>query len=136
MAARIELKWLMFSSWKEIIENDEGKYEFPCVYVVADSNNVPLYIGATTQKQREKDGKLWAGGIRARYYHDWTVLDACMEGTGKSVYITEVPKDVAFKIEKQLIYENKPKYNTNQKTEPPKKQFELHHRGKFPNFRS
>lgn len=55
-----------------------------------------------------------------------------MEGTDRSVYVAKVRKDQAFKVEHQLIYENKPKYNTNQKENPPGIMFKLIHKGKPP----
>lgn len=133
MASSIELEWLKFSKWKDVIDSDD--YGYPCVYVVGDSDKTPLYIGATTQKLRKVKGTLVAGGLRARYFHDWTVLDACMEGTGRSVYIAKVQKFQAFKVEHQLIFENKPKYNTNQKENPPKVMYNLIHKGKSPKFK-
>lgn len=63
------------------------------------------------------------------------VLDACMEGTSRSVYIAKVRKDKAFKVERQLIFENKPKYNTNLKENPPKVIYKIAHRGKVPRFK-
>lgn len=133
MSLHIELEWIKFSKWKDVIDTDD--YGFPCVYVVGDTDRTPLYIGATTQKLRKINGTLMAGGLRARYFHDWTVLDACMEGTHRSVYIAEVRKDQAFKVEHQLIFENKPKYNKNQKNNPPRVVFELIHKGKPPRFK-
>lgn len=128
MTSSVKLEWMKFSKWKDVIDTDD--YGFPCVYIVADSDGTPLYIGATTQKKRKVKGNLLAGGLRARYFHDWTVLDACMEGTRRSVYIAKVRKDQAFKIEHQLIFENKPKYNKNQKEKPPKIMFKITHKGR------
>lgn len=68
MTTRIELHWVRFRRWRDVIDSDD--YGFPCVYLLADVDKTPLYIGATTQKSRKISGKLWAGGLRARYYHD------------------------------------------------------------------
>jgi hypothetical protein len=133
---RVELEWMKFSNWKEVLDNEEVKYEFPCVYVIADSDMEPLYISKTSQERRDKNGRMYAGGLRARYYHDWTVLDACMEGSGRSVFIAKVAKGQALKIENQLIYENRSKYNTNQKKNVQYVLLSLVHKGVSPNFKN
>ena len=133
MNSDIELEWIKFSKWKDVIDSDD--YGYPCIYIIGDADRTPLYIGATTQKIRKVRGTLFAGGLRARYFHDWTVLDACMEGTSRSVYIAKVRKDKAFKVERQLIFENKPKYNTNLKENPPKIIYRIAHKGKVPRFK-
>ncbi|MGP6240160.1 hypothetical protein ACNF40_07095 [Cuniculiplasma sp. SKW4] len=58
-----------------------------------------------------------------------------MEGTHRSVYIAKVRKNQAFKIEHQLIFENKPKYNIKQKENPPRVVFEIIHQGRHPKFK-
>ncbi len=130
MENQVKLKWLRFTTWKDAIDNDEGGYQFPCVYVLSEASGEPLYIGKAAQKETETR----SGGLRARYYHDWTVLDACMEGTGRVLYLAEVDPEIAEDIEKQLIYENQPKYNKNEKINPPKTNFKLIHQGNFPKF--
>lgn len=130
-----KLEWLRFNKWEDVINDPKERYQFPCIYVVADKNRTPLYIGEATQKVRERNGKWWSGGLTARYYHDWTVLDACMDGTGRSIYIAKVKsrKD-AEQIEAKLIYENKPRYNQNKKRTRPDFQLCLKHTGEFPKF--
>ena len=135
MEKPINLKWLQFTTWKEVLDGEED-YQFPCVYILAEKNGKPLYIGKTTSKKREKNGKTWAGSLRARYFHDWTVLDACMEGTGRLIFIAEVDPDNAKLVEAQLIYENQPKYNKNSKAYPPKSSIVLKHSGVKPSLAS
>lgn len=133
MEKSFKLHWLKFSTWTEVLDGD-GKYEFPCVYVLTERNGKPLYIGKATRRQKETTDTIYAGGLRARYFHDWTVLDACMEGTGRTVFIAEVDPKSAGDIEAQLIYENQPKYNTNSKASPPKRSIDLKHSGDKPTF--
>ena len=89
-----------------------------------------------TRRQREINGKTYSGGLRSRYNHDWTALDACMEGTGRLIFIAEVDPDNANLVEAQLIYENQPKYNKNSKAYPPKSSIVLKHSGVKPSLAS
>ena len=130
MENQVKLKWFMFTTWKDAIDNDDGKYQFPCVYVLSEASGEPLYIGKAAQKETETR----SGGPRARYFHDWTVLDACMEGTGRVIYLAEVDPGIAEDIETQLIYESQPKYNKNGKIKPPRVNFKLIHQDNFPRF--
>ena len=135
MDKSVKLDWLRFTTWTEALDG-ESNYQFPCVYILAEKNGKPLYVGKAATKRRVKGDTPWAGRLRARYYHDWTVLDACMEGTGRSIFIAEVdPKNVRH-VEAQLIYENQPKYNTNSKASPPKSSIVLKHSGVKPSFAS
>ncbi|MDA8143080.1 MAG: hypothetical protein M0T81_03770 [Thermoplasmatales archaeon] len=86
-------------------------------------------------KPRVKGGTLWAGGLKARYCHDWTVLDASMKGTGRLIYIAEVDSRKASGIERQLIFENKPEYNENGKTKTPVTSMTLIHKDKPPKLK-
>lgn len=132
MSNIVKLEWLEFNTWTEVLNDVEGRYGFPCVYVLADKNRVPLYIGSATQREKKKNGIEYSGGLRMRYYHDWTVLDACMEGTGRKVFIAEVEARQARKIEAQLIYENKPRYNEKMKDTLPQVMLKLLHKGSHP----
>ena len=135
MDKSVKLDWLRFTTWTEALDG-ESNYQFPCVYILAEKNGKPLYIGKASRRRKETKGRIYAGGLRARYFHDWTVLDACMEGTGRSIFIAEVdPKNVRH-VEAQLIYENQPKYNTNSKASPPKSSIVLKHSGVKPSFAS
>ena len=135
MDKSVKLDWLRFTTWTEALDG-ESNYQFPCVYILAEKNGKPLYVGKAATKRRVKGDTPWAGGLRARYYHDWTVLDACMEGTGRSIFIAEVDPKNARLVEAQLIYENQPKYNTNSKASPPKSSMVLKHSGVKPSFAS
>lgn len=128
MDNQVRMKWLRFTTWKDAIDNDEGGYQFPCVYVPTERSGIPLYIGKATQKGTETR----SGGLRERYYHDWTVLDACMEGTCRSIFLAEVNPASAEDKERQLIYENQPKYNKNGKIYPPENNPKLIHQGNPP----
>lgn len=131
---QVELKWKAFETWSDVIENSE--YEFPCVYVLADRDGKPLYIGKATQERRTINGKLWAGELRARYHGAMKVLNASMKGTGRSIYITRVEsKERGKVIEAQLIFENAPIYNDNQKKNPPENRLDLKHSGTHPKFK-
>lgn len=77
MNSDVELEWIKFSKWKNVIDSDD--YGYPCIYIVCDADRTPLYIWATTQKIRKVRGTLFAGGLRARYFHDWTSF-RCMHG--------------------------------------------------------
>ena len=57
-----------------------------------------------------------------------------MEGTGRNLYIAEVDPEIAEDIEKQLIFENQPKYNKNGKINPPEISLNLIHQGNSPKF--
>ena len=135
MKRTVELDWVKFSKWADVLNDKDGRYEFPCVYVLAEKDGTPLYIGKAATKRRVKGGTTWAGGLRQRYYHDWTVLDACMKGTGRHIFIAEVDQRKANAIEKQLIYENKPEYNENGKTTAPETSMELIHKGASPKLK-
>ena len=127
------LNWIRFPKWVDILK--DKRYEFPCVYVLAEKNGTPLYIGKATSKVRTKGGTTWSGGLRQRYYHDWTVLDACMKGTGRHLFIAKVDPRKGGRVERQLIYENKPKYNENGKTTTPKTSMILIHKGTSPKLK-
>lgn len=135
MTLEVELEWIRFSKWVDVLDDKDGRYEFPCVYVLAEKDGTPLYIGKAATKRRVKGGITWSGGLRQRYYHDWTVLDACMKGTGRHIFITKVDQRKASRIEKQLIYENKPEYNESGKTTPPKTSLMLIHKGARPKLK-
>ena len=133
---QVKLKWIRFQKWKDVLDSEDGKYEFPCVYVLAEKNGIPLYIGQAARKRRYKNGKLWSGGLRARYNNAVAVLDASMAGTGRQIFIAEVEQKLAKKIEKQLIYENKPEYNLIGKINPPKENIKMIHQGTKPKLAS
>ena len=135
MNLTVELDWVKFSKWADVLDDKDGRYQFPCVYVLAEKDNTPLYIGKAATRTRVKGGTAWSGGLRQRYYHDWTVLDACMKGTGRHIFIAKVNQRKASGIEKQLIYENKPKYNKNGKTTAPKASMILFHKGTPPKLK-
>lgn len=135
MKREVELNWIRFSKWVDVLNDKDGKYGFPCVYVLAEKDGTPLYIGKAATKRRVKGGTLWAGGLRARYYHDWTVLDASMKGTGRHIFIAEADSRKASGIERQLIYENKPEYNGNDKTTTPVTSMVLIHKGTPPRLK-
>ena len=134
MPKLIELEWIKFETWTEVL--DDSRYEYPCVYVLGDEHGKPLYIGEATQKRRTKNGTLWAGGLRARYHGAMNVLNASMEGTGRSIYIARVEsRDQGKAIEAKLIFENDPIYNTNQKKKAPESPLSLKHTGHHPRFK-
>ncbi len=135
MKRTVELNWIRFSKWVDVLNDKDGRYEFPCVYVLAEKDGTPMYIGKAATKTRVKGDTLWAGGLRQRYYHDWTVLDASMKGTGRLIFIAEVDSRKASGIERQLIYENKPEYNENGKTKIPLTSMILIHKGAPPRFK-
>jgi len=130
MGNQVKLKWLRFITWKDAIDDNNGGYQFPCVYGISEVSGEPLYLG----KAAQKGTKTHSEGLRARYFHDWTVLDACMEGTGRVLYLAEVDPEIAEDTEKQLIYENQPEYNKDGKIYPPRVNFKLIHQGNFPRF--
>ena len=135
MNSTVELNWIRFSKWVDVLDDEDGKYEFPCVYILADKDGTPLYMGKATSKVRTKEGTTWSGGLRQRYFHDWTVLDASMKGTGRHIFIAEVIPRKAGEVERQLIYENKPTYNENGKRTPPKRNLILIHKGNRPKLK-
>ena len=135
MKRTVVLNWIKFSKWADVLDSEDGKYEFPCVYALTEKDGTPLYIGKAATKRRVKGGTTWSGGLRQRYYHDWTVLDACMKGTGRHIFIAKVDQRKASAIEKQLIYENKPEYNENGKTTAPKTSLVLTHKGTRPKMK-
>lgn len=136
MGLQVKLKWIQFRKWKDVLDSEDGKYEFPCVYILSDKDGTPLYIGQAARERKYKNGKLRAGGLRARYNNAVAVLDASMAGTGRHIFIAEVEPKLAGKIEKQLIYENKPDYNLNSKANPPKEYMKMIHQGTPPNLSS
>lgn len=135
MKHEVELNWIRFRKWKDVLDSEDGKYEFPCVYILAENDGTPLYIGKAATKPRVKRDTLWSGGLRARYYQAVKVLDASMAGTGRYIFIAEVDSRKAGGIEKQLIYENKPEYNENGKTKTPLSTMILIHKGTPPKLK-
>lgn len=102
---------------------------------MTENDGTPLYIGKAATKQRVIGDTLWAGGLRARYHCAVKVLDASMAGTGRFIYIAKVDSRKASEIERQLIYENKPKYNENDKSKTPQTSLTLFHKGKSPKLK-
>jgi hypothetical protein len=105
-----KFRWNRFRKWDEACDE---KYGFPSVYVIADKDGKPLYIGSTERK----NGR-FAGGLNGRYYADWDALDASMDGSGNFVFVAEVNASQAKIIETQLIYYCKPKYKVGKKVAP------------------
>lgn len=129
---RLRLRWQRFREWFDVCDPDDERYQFPCIYVVADRRRVPLYIGSTRRDGR--GNSRWLGGLKGRYYSDWGALDASMDGSGNSIFIAEVEASQARGVERQLIYEEKPKYNVSLKRNPPNRTWVLQHEGDMPHF--
>jgi hypothetical protein len=58
-----------------------------------------------------------------------------MKGTGRHIFIAEADSRKASGIERQLIYENKPEYNGNDKTTTPVTSMVLIHNGTPPKLK-
>ena len=42
MKREVELNWIRFSRWGDVLNDKDGKYEFPCVYVLAEKDGPPF----------------------------------------------------------------------------------------------
>ena len=135
MSDIIKLIWIRFDTWEKVMNAEDAKYEFPCVYVLAENDGTPMYIGSTRSRLHDLHGKPRSGGLRSRYKQAWSVLDACMKGTGRTVYVALVERELAYGIERQLTYDNKPEHNKQNKETPPKIRFNLVHTGSPPVFK-
>ena len=126
----MDLEWEKFDKWSDVADTTKTQYQFPCIYVVADKDVRPLYYGKT-----ERDGSGgWYGGLRGRYHSVVGALDASMDGSGNALYVAPVAQSKLKEVEKQLIYQAKPKYNRTGKSNPPDSPMVINHRGQAPLF--
>ena len=118
------LEWKRFSSMGEAIRSESGKKLTPVVYAITDSDRNILYLGMTTNIR----------GLYERYQGNDKAVDAAMDGSRKYVFIAHCPMNVK-DVEKQLIFQEKPKYNKLGKQNKPEKEILMEHKGDIPRFK-
>ena len=92
MEHNARLAWKRFRLMTEACVTFKGKC---CIYVIADSSGVPLYIGASESR----------GGLNGRYPGGTArAVDAALHGSGNFVHVAETALGQCFDTEKALIY--------------------------------
>jgi len=82
-------------------------YTSECVYVIADPNGSPLYIGSS----QALGDRRYRGGTASSF-------DAALHGSGNLIFVTKVPSGRCVVIEKALIWAERPEYNKQGKIIP------------------
>lgn len=120
----IVLDWRRFDSMKEAIHSDSGRQLTPVIYAITDKNRKILYLGKTVNSR----------GLYERYQGQDGAIDAAMDGNKKYVFIAKAEIEDVTDLEKQLIFQEKPKYNMTGKLNQPGTGFILRHIGDYPSF--
>lgn len=117
---QIMLTWKKYTSMVDACKTVRGS----CIYVIVDRLEKPLYIGETGRKD----------GLDGRYHGgNASSLDAALEGSGNTIYVTLVPESQRKMVEECLIFVEKPKHN-RRRTPNFLEPSTLRHHGEVPAF--
>lgn len=117
---KVTLTWTEFASISEAMEKGYGKGR-SFVYVVATDQRTPLYVGMASK------------GFQARYRGGThNAIDAALDSSGKVVLVTEVAKRLLRRVERQLIFDFKPRWNVQDKRKAPRLRLRIEHAGQAP----
>jgi hypothetical protein len=100
----VQLTWRRFDG---MVAATKAFKACACVYVIADPNGTPLYIGVSKAL-----GELrYRGGTAAAF-------DAALHGSGNIIFVAESTVGDCEQVEKALIWAEKPPYNRQGKIIP------------------
>ncbi len=127
---KIELMWKKFNRMDEVIRGSEFGKACGVVYLLADSEGKPLYIGSSK-----------CNPFYERYQGHDGIIDAALDGSDKHIFIAKINPESSEEVEKFLINKewlsgkrlfNKKKFqNLNPKEIA---DLEIRHSGDKPNF--
>jgi len=123
---KVELHWHGYGTMKDAIKENKGD-KGNAVYVLADGEGHPLYIGKPKN----------AVGFLGRYSGNEGLIDSALYGTGKRVFVAKTDGKVTDDVERLLIFEEKGAGASlsNQRIPKTRPTLVVKHGGEIPNFR-